>query len=94
MIIPPLCFSCGKPIADRWDEYIAMIKNYKIQYNANPNLTIDGIKISDGVKFTDDEHTIEAIVLNKLGMHKICCRRMFLCQPVHLVDMLKNREVV
>jgi len=87
MIIPHLCFTCGKPISDRWEEYSHMIKLYK----NNKEIYNNFIKKNN---LDSNKYSIEGNVLNYLGMDRYCCRRMFLCQPVHLVDMLKNRKMV
>jgi DNA-directed RNA polymerase I, II, and III subunit RPABC5 len=50
MIIPIRCFSCAKVIADKWDEYLELIK----------------------------QGSTEAQALDKVGLKRYCCRRMFL----------------
>lgn len=82
MIIPLLCFTCGKPIADRWVEYKDMLEFYKKQQAKG--------EYNDG----ELHRTPEARVLDELGMSRYCCRRMYLCQPEHLVEMLKNRQEI
>jgi DNA-directed RNA polymerase subunit N (RpoN/RPB10) len=88
MIIPLLCFTCGKPIADRWEEYSHMVKLYK----KKPELYNKFLEDNNIIKSGD--YTVEGNVLIYLGMDRYCCRRMFLCQPIHLVNMLKNRKIV
>jgi len=31
MIIPMVCFSCGKPIAHLWDIYLDQVKHYELE---------------------------------------------------------------
>ena len=67
MIIPVRCFSCGKVIGNKWEEYCQLLES--------------GI-------------TIEC-ALNKLGMQRICCRRMFMGN-VNSIDkiMLYNNDII
>lgn len=57
MLLPVRCFTCGKPIAEYWDEYSEKTS-----------------KGADAAKVLDD-----------LGIHRYCCRRMFLSH-VDLID--------
>lgn len=64
MIIPMVCFSCGKPIAHLWFTssdllgYLDLVKKYIDEGTENP----------------------EFLALRDLGMGRECCRRMFLSQ--------------
>lgn len=33
----------------------------------------------------------EKNALDKMGINRYCCRVMFLCQPQHLIGMIRNR---
>jgi len=60
-VIPIRCFTCGKVIGNKWEEYQNMISEKKSPGEA----------------------------LNKIGLKRICCRRMILSH-VDLIDkMLK-----
>ena len=64
MIIPIRCFSCGNPIAQHWEKYIEEIN--KLGKRQNIIITND---ISE-----------EGKILDKIGIKRYCCRRMFLGQ--------------
>jgi len=68
MIIPIKCFSCGKVIADKYDYYCKEVKKAKHGKEAGD------IYFSK----TNCEKTIEGVVLDKIGMTRLCCRRMIL----------------
>ncbi len=61
MMIPVRCFTCGKVIGDKWEEFKKRV--------------IEG------------EDTGK--VLDKLGMDRYCCRRMFLSHVEVLEELLK-----
>lgn len=66
MIIPILCFTCGKPLADKYDYYMEEV---------NKLLTASGAKAEKTPHF-DDLKT--GPILDKLGLKRYCCRRHML----------------
>ena len=69
MIIPIRCFTCGKLIAHLWEHYEEELqKEYNKQKNMKKRVYINILT----------KETIEKKVLDSLGLHKNCCRRMFL----------------
>ena len=64
MIIPMVCFSCGKPISHMWFDYLNSVKKYEIE------------QATTGVT----SQTPEFLALRDLHISRICCRRMFLSQ--------------
>ncbi len=68
MIIPVKCFTCGKVLGDKYLYYLAEVKKMKqaqgIDYNEVLYLTKENIK-----------KTPEGIVMDKLNLNKMCCRR-------------------
>jgi DNA-directed RNA polymerases I, II, and III subunit RPABC5 len=69
MIIPIRCFTCGKLIAHLWEHYEEELqKEYNKQKNMKKRIYIN----------IPTKPTIEKKVLDSLGIHKYCCRRMFL----------------
>jgi DNA-directed RNA polymerase subunit N (RpoN/RPB10) len=71
MIIPVKCFTCGEVIADKYEYYKCKVAEMK---------TEKGIDATNEVYLTK-EHTQkspEGIVLDNLGLTKMCCRRHFL----------------
>ena len=74
MIFPIRCFTCGKVIADKWEEYArASKKNETDEEATKPN--IKGF------------HSHNGKILDELQINKICCRRMFLTH-VDLVETI------
>jgi len=74
MIIPIRCFSCGKPIAHLYDKYMTMIQE---DYYKNDSKDLK--RFYDVNDFNDNKNvTSECKALDKLGVHRYCCRRMLL----------------
>jgi len=71
MIIPVKCFTCGKVIADKYMYYTAKVREMKISKSQNLNKV---------VYLTEDniEKTPEALVMDSIGLKKMCCRRHIL----------------
>lgn len=86
MIIPVRCFTCNNVIADKWNPYIELVKKEKSKSKeeVTSDLDLDYIDVDSGKKV---EKSIEGEVLDKLGLHKYCCRRMFLTN-VHLISYI------
>jgi DNA-directed RNA polymerase subunit N (RpoN/RPB10) len=86
MIIPPRCFTCGNPIADKWIPFIETVKQRKDEdtniFNKN-ELNIKYIDTSN----KKQEYSIEGKVLNEMGLHKYCCRVPFIAN-VHLITSI------
>ena len=83
MIIPPRCFTCGTVIGDKWVPFIeaVMEEKQKSTESVDTELDIDYIDVENEGKI---KKSIEGKTLDKLNMHKYCCRRMFLGN-VHLI---------
>jgi DNA-directed RNA polymerase subunit N (RpoN/RPB10) len=83
MIIPPRCFTCGTVIGDKWIPFIEAVleEKQKSTDEVDTELDIDYIVVTDEGRI---KKSIEGKVLDKLNMHKYCCRRMFLGN-VHLI---------
>lgn len=83
MIIPPRCFTCGTVIGDKWTPFLEEVIKEKqtSTEKVSDDLDIDYINITDEGRI---KKSIEGKVLDKLNMHKYCCRRMFLGN-VHLI---------
>ena len=71
MIIPIKCFTCGKVLADKYLYYIKEVRRIKL----TKNMDIEEVIYLDEEKI---EKTPEAKILDKLNLHKICCRRHML----------------
>ena len=88
MIIPPRCFTCGNPIADKWIPFIETVKERKNEDKNIFNKNDLNIKYIDTEK-KKQEFSIEGQVLNEiLGEgHKYCCRIPFITN-VHLITSI------
>lgn len=76
MLIPIRCFTCGKSISDKWEPFIELtndLKKNNTKFSEN-ELDIEYINKKD----KNPTKSIEGEVLDKLGIHRYCCRRMLL----------------
>ena len=72
MIIPIRCYSCSKVLADKWEYYKKKVaERQKQQEESKLHKNFDKIQTGD--------------ILDELGLHKYCCRRVFLGH-VDLID--------
>ena len=71
MIIPVKCFTCGTVLANKYLYYTEKVKEMKIK---------QGIDIDRVVYLSQDKvfESPEALVLDELKLHKMCCRRHML----------------
>lgn len=74
MIIPIRCFTCGKLLADKWNYYQNTVNQRK---KNDPNFSKKNTIIADS-NINHIEKTIEGIVLDELGLTRLCCRRHML----------------
>jgi DNA-directed RNA polymerase subunit N (RpoN/RPB10) len=71
MIIPIKCFTCGFVIADKYRYYKTYVCEKKLK---NP----DDIKSVLYLTKEFRDKTIEGMVLDEIGIKRMCCRRHFL----------------
>ena len=71
MIIPVKCFTCGTVLGDKYRYYQQEVRKIKAD---------KGMEVDKVVYLNQDnvEKTPEAQVLDKLKLHKYCCRRHML----------------
>ena len=71
MIIPIKCFTCGNVLADKYRYFQQEVRNIKIK---------NKIDLDKVVYFTKKnmEKTPEGIVLDKININNVCCRRHML----------------
>jgi DNA-directed RNA polymerase subunit N (RpoN/RPB10) len=71
MIIPVKCFTCGKVLADKYMFYTREVRKMKLDKEQDPDKV---------VYLTKDyaEKTPEGVILDSLGLTRICCRRHML----------------
>lgn len=76
MIIPVKCFTCGNVIADKYRYYLEEVRKIKMSKVAIG----EPMDIEKVMYLTKENHekTPEGIVLDNLGMTRMCCRRHFL----------------
>ena len=80
MIIPIRCFTCNKNIADKYQYFLDQKKNID---KSTLIETINTNNIENGLI----KKTQVGIILDNIGMHRYCCRRMFLGQ-VDLIEAI------
>ncbi len=99
MIIPIRCFTCGKVIAHKWETYEKLIKigkNYILSKNKK-NEEIEDELDDWWNKEKLQKNQVEGQVLDKIGMTRYCCRRMFLGETdliSKILDNLSNQKKV
>ncbi len=71
MIIPIKCFTCGKVIADKYKYFEEEVRNIKIKKGIDEN------KVEYLTK-TNARKAPEGLVMDRLGLNKMCCRRHML----------------
>ncbi len=73
MIIPVRCFTCNNIISHLWEQFLDEIQKRKIEESD------DNLRKTRFVNVEKlEEKTIEGKTLDKLHIHRYCCRRMFL----------------
>tara|TARA_B100001094_G_scaffold332913_1_gene407271 strand:+ start:828 stop:1088 length:261 start_codon:yes stop_codon:yes gene_type:complete len=86
MIIPIRCFTCGEITGDKWNVFKDLVNEKKKESNKiinNNNLDIDYIDTTS----KKSNKSIEGEILDEIGLHKYCCRRMLLSN-VNLVSII------
>lgn len=79
MIIPIRCFTCGKVLANKWEDYVEKIEENEKQPKNTPPAT------------TPHHHNFapdfKGKILDDLGIVKQCCRRHFLGHA-NIIDII------
>ena len=74
MIIPIKCFTCGNVLADKYQYYLSNVRKLKLEddkYSENDDETDNILYLTN----KNIEKTPEGIVLDKLKLNRMCCRR-------------------
>jgi DNA-directed RNA polymerase subunit N (RpoN/RPB10) len=79
MIIPVRCFTCGKVLADKWEEYERRCKEREQEHGKSDK------RSSSSAVVVLDAH--KGAVLDELGITRICCRRHMLTH-IDLIDVI------
>ena len=82
MIIPVRCFTCNKVISDKWVPFVEKVNEKKDKSSE----TIEDLDI-DYIDLKNPKKSIEGVAMDELGLHRYCCRRMFLGN-VHLITYI------
>ena len=80
MLIPVRCFTCGKTISDKWVPFIKSVNEKKDSDTTNDVKDLD----IEYINLENPNKSIEGEVMDELGLHRYCCRRMNLGN-VHLI---------
>ena len=80
MLIPVRCFTCGKTISDKWVPFIKSVNEKKDINSTNDVKDLD----IEYINLENPNKSIEGEVMDELGLHRYCCRRMILGN-VHLI---------
>ncbi len=82
MSCPVLCFTCGKILGNKYHHFLRLVIEEK-----KKNETITNVNEPSILNINADEIklTPEGIVLNKLGLIRDCCRKIYLCN-INLID--------
>ena len=86
MLIPVRCFTCGNVIGDKWTPFVKTLIKKKNESGESVDAELD----IEYINITEDgsiKKSIEGEALDELGLHKYCCRRMFLGN-VHLISYI------
>ena len=71
MIIPVKCFTCGNVLADKYLYYVKEVRKMKIKQG----IDMEEVVYLDSKKI---KKTPEGLILDKLNLTKMCCRRHML----------------
>ena len=82
MIIPVRCFTCGKVIADKWQEYERRVQK-ELDQSTDKKSTKQGPSMSDDIVL----NAFRGKILDDLGLTRLCCRRHMLTH-VDLCDLI------
>ena len=89
MIIPVRCFTCNKVIGDKWYKYQELLQEVD-------NTVEDSESVNESNEDSKDKQfkvllhnlknkTKQAVILDKLGLTRYCCRRHMLAH-IDLID--------
>jgi DNA-directed RNA polymerase subunit N (RpoN/RPB10) len=73
MLIPVKCFTCGKVLADLYRYFITEVR--KMKAAKGKHMEVDNVIYLTKVQ---TDKTPEGEVMDRLNLHKICCRRHML----------------
>jgi len=75
-------------MADKWVPYITAVQNDKNKANGEVDVETNDLELRYiDVHNPKPEKSIEGEILDEMGLHKYCCRRMMLAN-VHIISYL------
>jgi len=77
MIIPILCFGCGKPTGHLWEKYVDLVKKYRSEEGNS----------SEAAQKKLTQPSPEGKAMDELGMTRECCRMIFYCNADISLDI-------
>ena len=83
MIIPIRCFTCNKVISDKWIPFIEKVNEKKSNDKTTDIKDLD----IEYIDLKNPKKSIECKVLDEMGIHKYCCRRMMISN-VHMISYI------
>lgn len=81
MIIPVRCFTCNRVIGDKWEKYQELMKHSYSQTDEEESNDSNSKVLLHNLK----NKTKQAVILDKLGLKRYCCRRHVLAH-IDLID--------
>ena len=90
MIIPVRCFTCNKVIGDKWYKYQELLQEVDNPVEDSEDAVNDSSEDSKDKQFKVLLHNLknktkQAVILDKLGLTRYCCRRHMLAH-IDLID--------
>jgi DNA-directed RNA polymerase subunit N (RpoN/RPB10) len=75
MIIPVKCFTCGNVLANKYRYYLEEARKRKLSDKKMENIEVDKVLY---LTKEFNEKTHEGVILDEMGLTKMCCRRHML----------------
>jgi DNA-directed RNA polymerase I, II, and III subunit RPABC5 len=87
MIIPIRCYTCGKPVGNKWEAYQELVQKIKTDAASkrDPEVIDHGEFHIQAGGIPDGKKTPEGKAMDILGLERYCCRRMLLTH-VNIID--------
>ena len=75
MIIPVKCFTCGNVLENKYRYYLEEARKRKLSDKKMENIEVDKVLY---LTKEFNEKTHEGVILDEMGLTKMCCRRHML----------------
>lgn len=87
MIFPVRCMTCNQCIGDQWIEYQNIVNTQKSTQQRSYTQVVDVPFLQQSNEDVINKKTPERVAFEKLGIHRMCCRRHFLCH-IEMIDII------